>query len=121
MHSRNRTSRALSFATLAFAIILASGCGQVSEFIVVDFKPDGNFKSAGRCPQDQVGDTLQPTDIAVLIEGECHGMVGDTIPLTRGSFEISVDVVSAEMQVVQLEGSTYEDPLRVTIQVSKRP
>ncbi len=100
------------------ALVLASGCGLAPEYLVVTFEPDVGFEPAGECAQGEVPGELQPTDIAVLIEGECHGRVGEIIPLTKGSYEVSVDVVGAQMQVVRLQLTAPEEPQRVTIRIA---
>lgn len=90
----------------------------VVEYIVVGFEPNEQFEHAGNCSlPDDVGDEVQATDIAVMIEGECQGRVGETIQMTLGSFEISVDVAEAEMQVVDIEDTTAHQPMLVTISI----
>ena len=90
----------------------------VVEYIVVGFEPNEQFEHAGNCPLPaDVGDKLRATDISVMIEGECQGKVGETIQMTLGSFEISVDVAAAKMQVVDIEDTAAHQPMLVTISI----
>ncbi len=93
----------------------------VAEYIVVGFQPDERFAHAGNCSlPDTDRDEVQPTDIAVLIEGECHGRVGETIQMTLGSYEISVDVVNAAMQVVDIEDTMAQQPMVITVPIDPK-
>ena len=106
---------------LGIASACSPGCSRlVPEYLVVHFEPDEGFTSGGLCRSGDASDSLQPSDVGVLIEGKCHGNVGEPIPLTAGSFEVSVDVLGAETQVVMLQSTTPANPKVITVTISAR-
>jgi len=91
----------------------------VVEYILVGFEPDDQFVHAGNCPLSTAIDgEPQPGDIAVLIEGTCLGRVGETIQVTLGNFEVSVDVVDAETKEIDVEDTTAAQPKIISIPIT---
>lgn len=88
------------------------------EYLQVLFEPSNEITHAGDCAlKDGLDQSLEPGDISVLIEGVCYGWVGDLMQLTSGSIEISVDVVGASVEVLELRDTTLSNPKIITIQI----
>lgn len=91
----------------------------VPEYLLVEFARSEQLEHAGNCPlKRREDDDPQPGDFSVLIEGECQGKVGQIVQVTSGRFEISADVVGANMQVVELRYTTASKPKVVILQIA---
>ena len=87
----------------------------VLEYLQVTFTPAGTFTHRELCPLRRTVENLQPTDVAVLIDGVCQGFVGELIVVTSGTFEVSIDVDGAETRIVEMESTTPKNPKQVAI------
>lgn len=61
---------------------------------------------------------IEADNHSVLVDGEKNGNLNNTIILDEGCLDISVDMPGAEEITIDLEDTTIEKPMVVTIEVN---
>lgn len=107
--------------TIAVTLALAScmDAQLTPEYIEVQFEPEKPFRHAGQCPtRNQLGEPLTPGDVSVIVDEVCLGFVGELIQVSRGVFEVSVDVAGSEMVVLAIKDTTPNNPKVILIEIA---